>query len=51
MSHTIRKGAGKATPEVWEGSHGLEWRVSSPAPHHTWDVPPRIDPDDESVHS
>jgi len=49
--HTIRGGAGKATAEVWEGSHGLEWRVPSPAPHHTWEEPPVIRADDESVHS
>lgn len=49
--HTVKGGAGKATDRVWEGSHGLEWRVASPAPHHTWDEPPYIDPKDENVHS
>ncbi|KGI76686.1 cytochrome c oxidase subunit I [Oleiagrimonas soli] len=33
----------KATDRVWEGSKGLEWTVPSPAPHHTFSVPPVID--------
>ncbi|GAB3023621.1 MULTISPECIES: cytochrome c oxidase subunit I [Oleiagrimonas] len=33
----------KATDRVWEGSKGLEWTVPSPAPHHTFAVPPVID--------
>ncbi|HEX7047616.1 MAG TPA: cbb3-type cytochrome c oxidase subunit I, partial [Gammaproteobacteria bacterium] len=49
--HTIKRGAGPATDRVWEGSHGLEWRVASPAPHHTWETPPVIREDDENVHS
>lgn len=32
---TIRKGK-KATHRVWEGAHGLEWTVPSPAPYHTF---------------
>jgi len=39
---TVRGGA-KATAQVWEGAHGLEWTVPSPAPHHTFTVPPKID--------
>jgi cytochrome c oxidase subunit 1 len=31
-----------ATSQVWEGAEGLEWTVPSPAPHHTFDVPPEI---------
>ena len=34
------KGA-KATDRVWEGSHGLEWTVPSPAPWHTFTTPPK----------
>jgi len=30
----------KATDRVWEGSHGLEWTVPSPAPFHTFETPP-----------
>jgi cytochrome c oxidase subunit 1 len=25
------------------GAEGLEWEVPSPAPHHTFDTPPRLD--------
>ncbi|WP_266180538.1 cytochrome c oxidase subunit I [Dyella humicola] len=32
----------KAADRVWEGAKGLEWTVPSPAPHHTFDVPPVI---------
>jgi len=38
----IRGGVGRATDRVWEGSHGLEWTVPSPAPYHTFDTPPQI---------
>ncbi len=34
---TIRGGK-KASAKVWEGSHGLEWTVPSPAPYHTFQV-------------
>jgi cytochrome c oxidase subunit 1 len=30
------RGGAKATDRVWEGAHGLEWEVSSPAPYHSW---------------
>ncbi|NBW56583.1 cytochrome c oxidase subunit I [bacterium] len=36
----------KGTPvgaKVWEGAHGLEWTVPSPAPHHTFDQPPLLE--------
>jgi cytochrome c oxidase subunit I len=32
---TIRGGK-KASGKVWEGAHGLEWTVASPAPYHTF---------------
>jgi cytochrome c oxidase subunit I len=38
---TIRGGQ-KATAQVWEGAHGLEWTVASPAPYHTFETPPDI---------
>jgi cytochrome c oxidase subunit I len=25
---------------VWEGARGLEWELSSPPPHHSWEEPP-----------
>jgi cytochrome c oxidase subunit 1 len=33
----------KATDQVWEGAHGLEWTVPSPAPYHTFSTPPKVD--------
>ncbi len=30
------------TSRVWEGAHGLEWTVPSPAPYHTFEEPPVI---------
>lgn len=38
---TIRGGK-KASEQVWEGSHGLEWTVPSPAPYHTFQTAPII---------
>jgi cytochrome c oxidase subunit 1 len=36
------KGGARATNDVWEGSHGLEWLLSSPPPYHSWETPPRV---------
>jgi cytochrome c oxidase subunit I len=44
--HTVWFSKKKATDRVWEGARGLEWTVPSPAPHHTFDVPPVIRPED-----
>src|SRR5262245_3711751 len=33
------RGGAKATTQVWEGAHGLEWTVPSPAPFHTFETP------------
>src|SRR6187431_252839 len=30
------KSGSPATSHVWEGSHGLEWELSSPPPYHSW---------------
>jgi cytochrome c oxidase subunit 1 len=38
---TAKKGA-KATAEVWDNPQGLEWTVPSPAPHHTFQTPPKL---------
>ena len=38
---TIRGGK-KATAEVWDNPEGLEWTVASPAPYHTFTVPPEV---------
>ena len=39
---TIRGGK-KASANVWEGAHGLEWTVASPAPYHTFQTAPKFD--------
>jgi cytochrome c oxidase subunit 1 len=36
------KGGAKATNDVWEGAHGLEWLLPSPPPYHSWETPPRV---------
>ena len=38
---TIRGGEA-ATEQVWEGAHGLEWTVPSPAPYHTFETAPEV---------
>jgi cytochrome c oxidase subunit 1 len=43
----LRCMAGKgepATARVWEGARGLEWTLPSPAPYHSFETPPEIDP-------
>jgi len=44
MIMCMRGSGTKATGRVWEGSRGLEWTVASPAPYHTFETPPKIDP-------
>ena len=34
----------KAPQKPWEAAEGLEWEVPSPAPFHTFENPPRLDP-------
>jgi len=34
------RGGERATNRVWEGAHGLEWELPSPAPYHSWTEPP-----------
>jgi cytochrome c oxidase subunit 1 len=36
------RGGEKASDRVWEGSHGLEWTLPSPAPFHTFETPPVV---------
>jgi cytochrome c oxidase subunit 1 len=38
----FRKGMAPAPARVWEGAHGLEWTVPSPAPYHTFETPPNV---------
>ena len=35
----VRSGE-KAPQRPWEGAHGLEWELPTPAPYHSWDTPP-----------
>ncbi len=37
------KSLAKATNQVWEGAHGLEWTLPSPAPYHSFSTPPVIE--------
>ena len=38
----FRDGMAKAPARAWEGAHGLEWTVPSPAPYHTFETPPDV---------
>ncbi|HEX6018245.1 MAG TPA: cytochrome c oxidase subunit I [Burkholderiaceae bacterium] len=40
----IRGRGEKAPQRPWEAAEGLEWEVPSPAPWHTFETPPRLDP-------
>jgi cytochrome c oxidase subunit 1 len=44
--YTSLKSGEKARMVSWEGAHGLEWTVPSPAPFHTFAVPPVIHDED-----
>ena len=35
----VRSGE-RAPQRPWEGAHGLEWELPTPAPYHSWDTPP-----------
>jgi cytochrome c oxidase subunit I len=36
----IKGGAVVKDKKAWEGAHGLEWELPSPAPYHSWTTPP-----------
>ncbi len=36
------RGGQKATSQVWEGAHGLEWTLPSPPPYHSFTTPPVV---------
>jgi cytochrome c oxidase subunit 1 len=36
-------GLAKAADKPWDGAEGLEWTVPSPAPFHTFEMPPMIE--------
>ncbi|MDW2372830.1 cytochrome c oxidase subunit I, partial [Vibrio sp. 1078-1] len=37
------RGGEKASAKPWVRAEGLEWTVPSPAPHHTFSTPPKVD--------
>jgi cytochrome c oxidase subunit 1 len=37
------RGGVRASDRVWEGAHGLEWEMPSPAPYHSWTQAPSAD--------
>ncbi|HNE25855.1 MAG TPA: cbb3-type cytochrome c oxidase subunit I, partial [Pseudomonadales bacterium] len=39
---TIVAGKPVTEPKTWDGAEGLEWTVPTPAPYHTFSVPPQI---------
>jgi cytochrome c oxidase subunit 1 len=43
------KGGAKASDQVWEGAHGLEWTLPSPPPFHSFTTPPKVT--DTTAHS
>ena len=44
------RGGEKATGRVWEGAHGLEWTLPSPAPYHSFETPPEMIVDEEAAY-
>jgi len=36
----VKSGQRVTSNKVWEGAHGLEWELPSPAPYHSWQEPP-----------
>ncbi|MEO8746859.1 MAG: cbb3-type cytochrome c oxidase subunit I [Rhodanobacter sp.] len=40
LIHCVFFSKKKATERVWEGAKGLEWTLPSPAPHHSFTIPP-----------
>jgi cytochrome c oxidase subunit I len=38
----VVRGGPKAPAKPWEGAEGLEWTVASPAPYHSFEVPPLV---------
>jgi len=39
---TIVAGEKVSDEKVWDGAEGLEWTVPTPAPYHTFEVPPKV---------
>lgn len=43
------RGGARASDQVWEGAHGLEWTLPSPPPFHSFTTPPTVT--DATAHS
>jgi cytochrome c oxidase subunit 1 len=43
------RGGARASDQVWEGAHGLEWTLPSPPPFHSFTTPPKVT--DATAHS
>ena len=43
------RAARRPTARVWEGAEGLEWELSSPPPHHSWETQPVSQVSDASL--
>ena len=43
------RGGKKATDQVWDGAHGLEFTLPSPPPFHSFTTPPQVT--DATAHS
>ena len=40
----MMRGKGEPAPQrPWESAEGLEWEIPSPAPWHTFEIPPKLD--------
>lgn len=39
----IKESTTQAQAKEWEGAQGLEWTVPSPAPFHTFEIPPKVE--------
>ncbi len=39
---TIVAGKPVSEAKTWEGAEGLEWKVPTPAPYHTFSTPPEV---------
>jgi cytochrome c oxidase subunit 1 len=38
----VRGRGAQAHGRAWEGAEGLEWELTSPPPHHSWEVQPQV---------
>jgi cytochrome c oxidase subunit 1 len=48
---TITAGKKVSDAKTWEGAHGLEWTLPTPAPYHTFTTPPNLQLSVISLHA